>query len=804
MKQMTLAARYGAVVLLVGVLIGLGAQAAGAHMNIEPPMAYGRVPADLYALRKPYIFTHNVGLLTLQVTNVGIIGNPFNDDFSAGWRGGEYLWASGLWIGAIGSDSEPHVSTAIPFELRPELDPKWTIYESFEGIKGGMRLGEADPRAADDDGDGYVGNTLVHPELVDEDFQDGLDNDGDGKVDEDFAAIGQQMFSCIYKDNTPEAVAQISDHVPLDVLVRQRSFEWSTEGINEFVGFDFEVINIGDQRLKQLYIGFFSDSDAGPKTHERYWTDDLVGWAHIDTTVVDEQQTGPCAIQDLSIDTAFMWDAPDNGTTIDGGDVPGVFGSLFLGHTTDDTGIRAPQRVGLTTVVWFSSSGENSDPQNDDERYQLLASEKKPQRNAVKPDDYRYVIAAGPFAQLYPGESLKFQTAYVIGDHQDGFRLNAVNAQRVFNGRYINADGNDSTGVGGAERCLQILEPGQVIVWDDPCDTLNTTVTYKQTPPCDQANALYVDADCNPCTGVDGKETLINWVGTTAPAPPAMNTDPNLDPLVDPNLEAYVPPAGDRKVVLQWDNSSELRKDPITGEKLFEGYRVWRVDNWRRPEGSIGPSPDEWMKIAEFRLHPEEANATGAQDLRLIRNRTLPPIGQTEDGEDIYPIGRYQYEDSLGIINGKIYFYSVTAFGLTERINPADSSVTIVELGGQPSAVEAEAIIPRWAADPGCENVKVVPNPYRGQAAWDLVPSDTDPTGSKIAFTHLPPAKCTIRIYTLAGDLVKSAVHDGSGGDGTYYWNMITRNGQNVTSGIYLYSVDYPGGICRGRFVIIR
>ena len=46
---------------------------------------------------------------------------------------------------------------------------------------------------------------------IDEDRLDGVDNDGDGRVDEDFAAIGQQMFSCMYKDDTPEAVSQISD-----------------------------------------------------------------------------------------------------------------------------------------------------------------------------------------------------------------------------------------------------------------------------------------------------------------------------------------------------------------------------------------------------------------------------------------------------------------------------------------------------------------------------------------------------------------------------------------------------------------
>ncbi|NNF06182.1 MAG: hypothetical protein HKN21_05430, partial [Candidatus Eisenbacteria bacterium] len=403
--------RYILASLLVVVVLTTATQeAALARSDIEPPMAYGHVPDNIYALRDPFIFTHNVGLLTLQITNVGLIGNPFIDDFSAGWLGGEYLFFSGLWIGAIGSDSEAHVSTASPFELRPDLDPVATIYESFEGIKNGFRLGAANPEAADDDGDG----------LFDEDFHNGIDDDQDGRIDEDYAAIGQQMFSCEYRDDTPEAISQQTDHTPLNITVQQRSFQWSTAEINESVGFEFTLINTGEQRLKQVYLGFFSDSDAGPKTADRYWTDDLVGWEHIDTTIVDQSRGGGCSVFDLSMDAAFMWDAPDNGTSIVGGDVPGVFGSLFLGHTTDDTGVRAPQQVGLTTVQWFSATGANSDPQNDDERYELLESAEKPTRNATKPDDYRYVIGAGPFSQLNPGESLTFQTAYVIGDGQDG------------------------------------------------------------------------------------------------------------------------------------------------------------------------------------------------------------------------------------------------------------------------------------------------------------------------------------------------------------------------------------------------
>src|SRR5262245_35080746 len=534
---------FGAVAVILALFAppALGRAPGGKDPN------FSRYPQSLYAFREPYVFNHNVGLLTMRVTNLGFFGSASTLEIGAGWRGGEYLYQSGLWIGAVGSDSEPHVTQTYygNLELLPERGALWTIRESYEGQPGGVRVGLLGAKAADDDND--AGNP-PDPAKINEDFQNGLDDDGDGQIDEDFEAIGQQMFSCMYKDDTPEAVAINPDHFPLNLLVKQRSFQWSTSGLNEFVGIDFELVNNGEQRLRDLYLGFLSDSDAGPKTAERYWTDDLVGWAHIDTVIVDRNKPSGCQQIPLKMDTVFMWDAKDDGVAINGGDVPGVFGSLFLGHTTDDSGLRAPQSVGLYTVAWFSASGQESDPQNDDERYALLSSGKKPSRAANKPDDYRYVFSAGPFASLNPGESLKFQTAYVVGDRQAGFRSNAVNAQRVYNGQYLDLDNNPDTGVDGKERCLQILEQGDEIVWDDPCDTLNTTVSFKFTPPCDVAGPQYVDADCDPCTCIGGAESLVNWVGTTAPPPPNATTDPGI------RASLEVDPAGNRKVVIEWDN----------------------------------------------------------------------------------------------------------------------------------------------------------------------------------------------------------------------------------------------------------
>ena len=780
---------------------------AGARPSLAPGETFERLPRPVYARFDPYRMVHDVGLLRLQLTNLGIIGNPYSDESSAAWRNGEYLFGAGLWIGAVGEDQEAHVSSSIfrREEWRPTLRPEDHIYESYEGTRGGLRLGDVSD--GNDDGDG----------AVDEDFQNGRDDDGDGLIDEDFHAVGQQMFSCEYRDDSPEAVNQLSDHRPLGLLVRQRSFQWSTPGSNEFVGFDFEIVNVGDQRLRDVYVGFNVDADAGPPDTPFFFSDDYVGFARLDTTVTAPASSGPCARRDLSIDVAYIWDAPDNGTTINGGDVPGWFGGMFLGHTTDPAGVKAPFRVGLTTVRWTASQAPYpaGDPITDVERYDLLSRGGLPNRPVNRPDDYRFTLAGGPFRQLDPGDRLNLQVAFVVGEGRQGMINNAVGAQRIFNGQYTDADHDPSTGVDGAERCLRVLEPGQEVIWDDPCDTLETRLILNRVGPC-----YYVDDDCNVCTGLDGRETLVNWVGTTAPPPGDINTDPDLQAAI-PGPELYLrPPGGDRRILLQWDNGAELHRDPQTGAEFFEGYRIWRVDGWQRPEGSIGPAPDEWMLMAEYRRHPRQPVPSGEDlredDMRRIRRPGNDAVKQMTPDGPLYYVGRYEWEDTRGIVNGRVYFYAVTAFGYKTQINGDTGQPESIELSSSPAATQKEMVMASWPAGEGCDQLRVVPNPYRGGADWDLHPSGCDPTGTRVAFRNLPSGWERLDIFSLTGDLILSAGPGDSrvlGGcevgranrqAGTFYWDLVSRSGQNVVSGVYLYALQHPAGNCRGRFVIIR
>ena len=74
-------------------------------------------------------------------------------------------------------------------------------------------------------------------------------------------------------------------------------------------------------------------------------------------------------------------------------------------------------------------------------------------------------------------------------------------------------------------------------------------------------------------------------------------------------------------------------------------------------------------------------------------------------------------------------------------------------------------------------------------------------------FANLPAARSVIRIYSLNGDLVAEVDHDGRDGRGEASWNLVSRNGQQVASGVYLYCVraeDAGFDDVIGKFVVVR
>ena len=876
----------------------------------------------------------NVGEMHVHITNWGLIGSApgygatYSEAPSCQWpagSGNEYLFAAGLWVGGVMLGERVVTTGGLFSEWMPRDELEATVYEAVDGEivrpTGNPRAGGARKPmpGPDDDGDGRI----------DEETLNGHDDDDDGRIDEDFAQLGNQMMVSTTYDNTRLARERFPDHTPMSLELIQQTVAWENDIADDFVGFDYTITNVGVMEIDRVYIGFYADSDVGPRDVPGYHTDDMAGsWRGM----VRGSDGGW-----VPVEVGYMWDAAEVGA------IDGYFGVVFLHHDMDPTGRRAPTRVGLRTFQSFgriASFEQGGDPQNDEQAYHLLSAPEDEWDSNTRPGDQydlRFLVSAGPFRSLPPDESLTFQVAMVcgqgLGSEQGGRGLlaNCAEAWLTYQGIFVD----------DIEQVLneddEFINPGrrgrETMLCEQDFDTLdpfeNFFPDYMDTscldplwlldkPRIEDADRFSYDGkdcamfnmdncfecarqvgrpcteldfetgawtcgdtlatDLAGCTGVDGLETQITWLAGMAPPPPGLRLWPT-----------------DNRVHVFWDDRSEHAPDIRLNKVDFESYRIWRADNWTRPFGSSldnGPESHRWQLIAEydqvnewviervvdFRTEldtlPLGANtgmteieyrprvlddpayaglAEAMQDivdadtggalrsrpqLRDSDGRELPEylallpwetepdvldtffaVAERPAAAGVVPkraTSYYEYVD-LAIHNGFLYFYSVSA---TDHILLAgdDPSVRLPRgrgLSGDPGSAFAhgtpgtEAQTAEERAGQGA-NIYVYPNPATREALAEYQqfdPSGSDPTGVRVTFTNLPMAHNKVSIYTVAGDLVQTLDHDGTGGAGHVHWNLMSRNAQEVVSGVYLYSVQ--SGDKRfedfvGKFVVVR
>jgi len=109
------------------------------------------------------------------------------------------------------------------------------------------------------------------------------------------------------------------------------------------------------------------------------------------------------------------------------------------------------------------------------------------------------------------------------------------------------------------------------------------------------------------------------------------------------------------------------------------------------------------------------------------------------------------------------------------------------------------------AAKNQLSQITVVPNPYIATAKWEPRTLYTTGRGDrKIEFKKLP-AKCTVRIYTITGALLKTLYKDSSPTDGSLAWDLVSDDGTDIAYGLYIFHVDAPGiGEYIGKFAVVK
>ena len=116
------------------------------------------------------------------------------------------------------------------------------------------------------------------------------------------------------------------------------------------------------------------------------------------------------------------------------------------------------------------------------------------------------------------------------------------------------------------------------------------------------------------------------------------------------------------------------------------------------------------------------------------------------------------------------------------------------------AAARVDAVLAKSDLD----RIKVVPNPYIVTNPLEPRTQLSSGRGERvIQFTHLP-SQCTIRIFNIRGQLVDIIDHNNMMDDGIARWDLETKDGIDVSFGVYIYHVESNVGNKIGRFALIK
>lgn len=98
--------------------------------------------------------------------------------------------------------------------------------------------------------------------------------------------------------------------------------------------------------------------------------------------------------------------------------------------------------------------------------------------------------------------------------------------------------------------------------------------------------------------------------------------------------------------------------------------------------------------------------------------------------------------------------------------------------------------------------IRVVPNPYIVSSLYEPEFGELrrEPL-RQIQFVNLPP-ECTIYIFTIDADLIKTIEHNAA--NGTETWDLRTEGGRELAAGMYIYVVKTKDSEFKERFAIIK
>lgn len=443
---------------------------------------------------------HDKGLQWLMMANFGELANPddrpagpptpFHPASSQlapkleypGGTGTRFLFSGGLWVGAI-KDNLRIVSTVTDGDNGTgEYGPlsTWLYQSTDDGAKENDDDGDWNAATDDRNGDGSPSNDWDGPnadangdgilnydpephidedpvgdmsaDFLDNDFDnlidsddpdfDGdavpgaLDDDGDGKEDEDTTARGGQEWYTTYVDTCATCLnsADADGFTPLGVRVVQHSFQWAETFRDDFLIIEYFVTNIGSDVLREVYLGTFFDFDVQTDAQGRPGSED---------------------------DITFFIDSL--GTAIGGDDDGEGLEAQFFGVRVLKTPLPT---VGTTYLNFNRLTG--GDPNDNVEKYVKMSSGVRDPDQFVN-GDWRFVFSFGSLGDMQPGQTLPVTLAIINGGRAGLTRAENIDLIAQNSRQALSLFQNDFRGPAAPDAPSFTLEPLQravKITWD--------------------------------------------------------------------------------------------------------------------------------------------------------------------------------------------------------------------------------------------------------------------------------------------------------------------------------------------------
>ena len=374
--------------------------------------------------------------------------------------------------------------------------------------------------------------------------------------------------------------------------------------------------------------------------------------------------------------------------------------------------------------------------------------------------------AVGPFS-LDVGESITIVWAEVGGFRLQGVANAMAAARWAFENGYGSTAGSNVLDNYPAVPTIRVdntLSKSTKIRWDNKANTGSGFAGYK----------IYRAAQAKQIDWLDGGMRAVDdyWKNTTPGSTPSSLLKP-----INPNFAAQSFVAGRMGVPDSWGPYELIAYIPSAQLTTYADNSVTGY-NYSYEDKTVELGFKYWYYVAAYTSGSYDLGANysglGSPTINSIETSNVNRNGATGLWQNTYPFAELNT------------FFPKTADG--QRAMGAGFVVK--------SALANPADLARGAA-----KVSVKPNPYKKKALFD---SAIDAFDHKVTFYNLPPS-AKITILDVSGQVVQQINFSSSDpNNGSVFWNLFSKDGIEVASGLYIYVVDYTGGQQVGYLSILR